>query len=521
MITGLLNRCWLLSGYTDYAYFKKNRHRVATVQSQKLLNLLRLNQDTAIGRRYDFHSIRDYRQFAETLPLMEDYEELRAYIQRISEGEEDVLFPGEPIFFESTSGTTSMSKLIPYTSQLKREFQTGIHVWMNDLYRRRSDVFNGPAYWSVSPQMKGRDITSGGIPIGTDSDTAYFHPLTARLMQWMLVPSPDDKQRDSAHHFYAATWRNLIQRKNLRFISVWSPNFLLRLYAFLQEHVDEILADPSIARGRREEVASICRQPFTLRDIFPKLKLLSCWTQAQAKLWLDELSDVLGEVEIQGKGLLSTEGIISIPIDFNRHVLAYTSHFFEFRDVQDGSLVLAEELNVNSKYEVILTTGGGLYRYCTGDWIICTGYQKSLPCIEFIGRGQSVSDLVGEKLNANLLPDLFLEAKKQVLVELKTMLLYGRIFEKQAGYLLLIEGELEQVEAVNLSKRIEGRLRENPYYDQAIANGQLRSLQPVLMPKGFHQRLFEFYCRKYCIKDGDAKIPVLFPPRTLEELLGY
>lgn len=521
MMSTILNRCWLLAGYRDYAYFKSNMNEVAAVQSRKLMELLALNQDTAIGREYSFQDIRDYRQFAATLPLVENYEMLDPYIQQISNGEEDVLFPGRPAFFETTSGSTRMSKLIPYTAQLKSEFQTAVNVWMNDLYRTRRGVFDGPAYWSVSPQMKDRGLTPGGISVGTTSDTAYFHPLTARLMQRMLVPSPNEKHSNSPHQFYLTSWRNLIQRKNLRFISVWSPNFLLRLHAFLRENVDEILDDPSIAPWRRQEVTSICRGSFTFLDLFPQLKLLSCWTQSQAKLWLDDISDILGAVDIQGKGLLSTEGIVSIPMSFDRHVLAYTSHFFEFRDVQDGSLVLADELRIGSDYEVIITTGGGLYRYCTGDWVTCVDYQDSLPCLEFIGRGASVSDLVGEKLNANLLPDIFLEIKNQASQAIQGMHLYGRVQERQAGYLLLIEGDLERSETVSLSRRMEDYLRENPYYGQAITNGQLIPLEPVVMSRGFHQRLFEFYCQKHQIKEGDAKIPVLFQPGALKELLGY
>jgi len=521
MISAIFNRGWLLTGYRDYVYFQKNIHHVAAVQSKKLLELLKMNQDTAFGTQYRFSQINNYRQFADTIPLLEDYDVMQPYICRISDGESDVLFPGKPAFFESTSGSTSMSKLIPYNAQLKREFQTGVNVWMNDLYRQHEGLFDGPAYWSVSPQMKENYHTKGGIPVGISADTAYFNPLTTWFMKFMLVPPPVAEKERTAHEFYVATWRNLIIRKDLRFISVWSPNFLLRLYAFLQEHFREILKYASIPKKRKSELEAICSQPFTFHDLFPELKLLSCWTQAQAKLWIEEVREVLGDVAIQGKGLLSTEGMVSIPMQFDRQALTYTSHFYEFRCRKSGWIFLAEDLDVGEVYEVIITTGGGLYRYCTGDKIRCVGFLERLPCLEFIGRGNAVSDMVGEKLNANLLPDLFLAAKHQNEGEIKTMYLYASKDNKQAGYLLLIEGKVDEIQAASLAHNLHCSLMENPYYGQAIANGQLNPLKPMVMSLGFSDHLFEFYCREHKIKDGDAKIPLLFKPGALKDLLDY
>jgi hypothetical protein len=304
---------------------------------------------------------------------------------------------------------------------------------------------------------------------------------------------------------------------------VWSPNFLLRLNAFLKEHLIEILDDASIAKHRKQEVESICRGSFTFEDLYPELKLLSCWTQAQAKLWMAEISKVLGDVEIQDKGLLSTEGMISIPIQFDEHVLAYTSHFFEFRCVDSNEIYRAEEIDKQVVYEMILTTGGGLYRYCTGDLIRCTGHTFSVPNIEFIGRGNAVSDLVGEKLSTNVLPDILLKARQETGLHPKGMYLYAKVDGTQAGYKLLIEveGEINEVEAEQMAKTINNILMENPYYDQAIINGQLLPLKAVIMPIGFSDRLFEYYCQKHGIKDGDAKLPLLYKPGELMKLIGY
>lgn len=82
---------------------------------QKLLSrFLSAAVDTAFGREHGFGDIRAYQQYRQRVPLC-TYEDLRGYIQRIAEGERDVLWPGRPAYFAKTSGTTSGTKYIPLT----------------------------------------------------------------------------------------------------------------------------------------------------------------------------------------------------------------------------------------------------------------------------------------------------------------------------------------------------------------------------------------------------------------------
>ena len=111
-----------------------------------------------------------------------------------------------------------------------------------------------------------------------------------------------------------------------------------------------------------------------------------------------QVQERLGDVAIQGKGLLSTEGVVSIPIAKGKDpMLAVCSHFFEFRD-EKGNVYPAYDLRKGETYEVILTNGGGLYRYITGDMVQITGFMGGAPQMKFIGRAGRLSDLVGEKL---------------------------------------------------------------------------------------------------------------------------
>ena len=61
---------------------------------------------------------------------------------------------------------------------------------------------------------------------------------------------------------------------------------------------------------------------------------------------------------------------------------------------------LAHQLIAGRDYQVIVTTGGGLYRYPLGDRIRVTGFVHGAPCFRFVGREGLVSDFFGEKLDA-------------------------------------------------------------------------------------------------------------------------
>ncbi len=130
---------------------------------------------------------------------------------------------------------------------------------------------------------------------------------------------------------------------------------------------------------------------------WPRLRLISCWGDAQAASLLPDLQAAFPGVTIQPKGLLATEGVVTIPVGASRP-LAIRSHFFEFED-ETGAVSPSWALRDNAEYAVLLTTGGGLYRYALRDRVRVTGFYRTTPCLEFLGKADNVSDLCGEKIS--------------------------------------------------------------------------------------------------------------------------
>ncbi len=84
-------------------------------QEKVFKSLLETAKNTQFGKDHDFQNIKTYSDFAGRVPIR-NYEQLKPYVNRVVEGEKDILWPGKPLYFAKTSGTTSGAKYIPLTA---------------------------------------------------------------------------------------------------------------------------------------------------------------------------------------------------------------------------------------------------------------------------------------------------------------------------------------------------------------------------------------------------------------------
>ena len=418
--------------------------------------LLARNAQTAYLRRYGSPRTLD------ELPIV-SYDDLAPWIERIRDGEPDVLFAGRPVAYERTSGSTGGAKLVPYSAEGLRDMQRAVAPWVS----RVMAGITGSVYLALSPATRPAE-TIGGIPVGLP-DSAYigvpFRPAVP-----LEIAAITDVER-----WRAETVKHLAAARDLELISVWSPSFLLRL-------LDEAEFD------------------------WPELKIISCWASGTSKPFAEELARRFPHARVEPKGLMSTECIVTVPgLGLNPY------GFFEFEPVGDA-------------YEVIATTASGLYRYRTGDLVSHsllprpagekvpqadegamrlregeTPHPPAAPsprargegCVqlEFLGRRGIVSDLVGEKL---------------------TEAFVGKCLEPVPGFRFLAphcDGYVLYSELPADIDVIEIRLCENPQYAYARKFGQLAPLRLVR-----DENLYEHYLQSQLARGtrlGDIKPPVL------------
>jgi hypothetical protein len=527
---------WKCAG--EATAFRRATRDVAAAQCAVLAEVLYPNRHSVYGTAHGFGRIRDARDYQERVPLI-TYADVAGLVERIAAGEPNVL-TCEPVqLLEPTSGTTGGEKLIPSTATLRRQFQRGVAAWVAGLFHCRPAVRRGRAYWSISPALGPPGRTAGGIPVGFLDDAAYL----GRLEQWALrhllaVPSAVARLPDLQAVRYA-TLLFLLAADDLSLISLWNPSFLTALLTPLPGWLDRLCCD--LARGSFDPPAPVrpeCSAPLrpwlralprraerlraifrsarwpaeALRQAWPRLALISCWADAAARHFLPELRQMFPGVEVQPKGLLATEGFVSLPlVGREGAALAVRSHFFEFEEIAPaGAQVrLAHELDRGGRYRVVLTTGGGLYRYQLRDEVEVVGFENRCPLLRFLGKADRVSDLVGEKLAEGHVQAVLERVFAATRLTPRFALLVP-VLREPPRYRLYLEGPDRGVVA-RLGRLLQAELEENPYYRHAVAFGQLAPVEVRLLDRQGEPAwsVYERRCVERGQKAGDVKPAVL------------
>lgn len=516
----LSNWLWIRLNARQHRRFLWALDQVQEVQRQYLLRVVRQNAKTRYGMRHGFADVSSVEEYQQTVPLT-DYECYSPYIEEIARGEQRVLTHDPVLLFEPSSGTSSASKLIPYTRSLKVEFQRGIAPWVVSLFKQKPELLRGSAYWSISPPTAEKQY-HGRIPVGFDEDAEYLG-FIGRWLHGQVTAVPHEvAYLTDADAFRRQTLVYLLAAESLAMVSVWSPTFLTLLLMQLIDNQEDILrllrkSELTAAVKRAETVKSIMlheQGDGLFERIWPNLAVISCWTHGPSEMYAKELRKYFPNVEIQGKGLVATEAFVSLPLlpDYDP-VLAVDSHFFEFRDAKGGDIRLAHELEEGKDYSVIVTTSGGLYRYQLGDLIKVTGFIGRAPTLCFIAKEGAVSDLFGEKLHPEHVQRSVADVFSACSIEPLFFLLapVKNRTDTVAYSLFLDAASITMEQAKFLRDSLEERLCENFHYAHCRKIGQLGALRLFLIDRcgGAPEEIFvrEMQCRG--LKLGDIKPAIL------------
>jgi hypothetical protein len=469
----LHNGLWLAANTYSAHKYKAALKAPQKAQNKILKNFLKKNSETMYGKKYDYASIKNIKDFQNNVPIV-TYDDLEPWIEKIKKGQRNVLTKEPVRFFEKTSGSTSGAKYIPYTDSLIGEFQRAISAWIYDLMLSRPKLILGSQYWSISPSGEKSPPVECGIPVGIDNDAIYLGLMAKIALRGVIAVPLKVSGISSINEWRTETLKYLTSRSDLRFISVWNPSFLTLLVEELSDSVD-------------------------FHEFWPKLQMISCWNSGAARLSIAELTHKFPNIEIQGKGLLATEGVVSIPHSrASAPTIAVNSHFYEFIDNSDTPYVL-EELEIGKRYRVVITTGGGFARYDLGDEIEVIAPMS----IEFVGRS-STSDICGEKLseafvNNVLISNNFVDGFTMLVPEWTT----------PPRYILVTDRNNSRDAAL----MVENGLRTSFHYDHCRKLGQLGPIEALYIPNASSKYI------EACILEGQQLGDI--KPTALKSTFGW
>lgn len=454
--------------------------------------------------------LKDYAQFKQ-LPLCR-YEDLMERIHRARQEGKNFLSQKAPLFYEPTSGSSGPCKLIPYTTALLHSFTHLFILWAHDILCYGPPLKGGKIYFSISPQFH---ATGEGL----DDDSAYLVGPIRQLFQLFTVVPPQIKALRNPRDFYHILALYLLAAPDLEVLSVWSPEFLLALLHEIRQQ-RHILAHAG--QYSKHQVQGLCFEtgkiPTQARaalckgdeihwaDLFPGLRLISCWAGQNAAVGYRRLKALFPWVHIQAKGLLATEAPISFPSEkYGQFLPLLDEVFLEFMS-PEGHIYLLDEIQTGQEYELIISQKAGFLRYRLGDYIRVTGQVGATPCFEFIGRAENVSDLVGEKLHEALLQQLIQALWPDTWVCLIPDKMKNR-------YILCSDQPVD-------GALLEEKLMANPHYHNARQLKQLKPLQSLYIPD-LPERIKSFFCCQRGLKWGDIKDHILYSRESDGELLAF
>ena len=403
-------------------------------QEKKLLELVRRNAKTEYGREHGFEQIRSIEDYQAAVPP-NTYESLEPYITRVTEGESGVLTADKALMFATTSGTTGKAKFIPVTPSYLHEYSHGVHVHTFRMFTDFPDLLDGKLLVPSSNDVEG--ATEAGLPYGAIS--GYLTKTQPKpIKRFYALPYELCKVKNVEAKYYL-TLRYALP-SDIRLIVMPNPSSLTLLAEKMNVLAEELIHDirngsvnpaftedvpRSLLEGfdpdprRADELAAARRELGSLqpRHAWPKLRLLSCWKGGTMPLYLRKLPEAYGDLPVRDLGYMASEGRGATPLVNSGAggVLNVTSHFFEFvpeeeRDDPNATFLTGDQLESNREYFIYFTTSAGLYRYDINDVVRVVDFYRHSPVLQFVRKGQGMTNITGEKLTESQVTGALVEA---------------------------------------------------------------------------------------------------------------
>lgn len=497
-------------------------------QRASLERILRTNAGTEWGRAHGFAAIREPRDWIARAPAVE-WDAVAPFVDRIANGEANVLTSEPVLRFVKTSGTTGPSKRIPITASLAREVRDAQIVWLVNLLRENPKHADGAKLVLVSPDDD--DATPAGIPIGANTGRMqralpWFVRFATRPAREVLAIKDPDLRAFLVALAAAGTDAGSITTAN--------PSTLWLLAKRLREW-SEPLAAALEEGGVPERRPDGVRVPAGVRYVFarhfkrrpkralalryaarstalfpalwPRLTTINCWRGGPAAFWIAKLEPEAGGLPIRDPGISASEGFFAVPVESRTAagVLYCGGPFMEFES--GGTTRLAHELDVGAEYELRITTLGGLYRYAMRDVVRVAGRWENAPLVEFVRKSAGFLNVTGEKVTETQV----LQAATRAAAETGARVAAAGAMIEMAEpprYVALAEMEGD---TTAFASAFDRALRAaNVEYDGKRGDGRLAAAIVRVLPAGsFEAR------RRAKVQAGgpdtQVKTPVLFP----------
>lgn len=352
-----------------------------SAQREVLQDLVTHGQYTEFGRKYGFTSLFNIRKFKEAVPIHE-YDDLKPYIERLMQGEQNLLWNTPVNWFAKSSGTTSdKSKFIPITQEsLEDCHYQGAKDVLTLYYHQRNE----------SDLLTGKGLVIGGShQISKVNEEVNYGDLSAVLLQNTPI------------------WANWIRTPELSIalMDEWEEKIEKLAQSTIPEPVTSISGVPTWTLVLIKRILEITGKQ-TLKEVWPGLELY-IHGGVSFTPYREQFERLIGEGCTYLEMYNASEGFFAAQDDPKEEgMLLFLDHgiFYEFMPVEeygkkDPVTIGLDKVEIGKNYALVISTNGGLWRYLVGDTVQFTSLYPFR--IKVSGRLKQYINAFGEEVIAD------------------------------------------------------------------------------------------------------------------------
>lgn len=466
-------------------------------EQQKVFeSLIHLAKNTQFGKDHNFSKITTYEEFKRQVPIR-DYEGLKNYVEEIKKGKENILWPGLPIYFCKTSGTTSGVKYIPISKE-----SIGYHIsgarnailsYMAET--GKSDFVDGKMiFLQGSPELD----NSGKIPVGRLSGIVAHH--VPGYLQKNRMPSYEINCIEDWEEKVNAIANETLTKK-MTLISGIPP--------WVQMYFDILLEKT----GKN-----------TIQEIFPHFSLFiygGVNFEPYRKKFEETIGKKIDSIEVYpaSEGFIAyqdsqtSEGLMLIPDGGIFYEFIPADEFFN----ETPTRISLKDVELNINYVIILNTNAGLWSYNIGDTVKFV--SKNPYRIVVTGRIKHFTSAFGEHVIAEEVDFVMKLATEKFGLKVKEFHVAPQV-NPEDGELpyheWFIEFSEQPSELREISNYLDKQLQQKNTYYKDLITGNI--LQPLKI-KSLSKNAFQNYMKSVGKLGGQNKVPRLANDRNIADKL--
>ena len=493
-------KSFLAKQFAKSIYIKTKLWADNPVQTQQNVfkDIIRQAKKTKFGIDHHFDSINTFQDFSKKVPVR-DYEALKHYIDRVVQGEENVLWKGKPLYFAKTSGTTSGAKYIPLT---KESMPFHIEAARNAILHYIHETGNADFVTGKMIFLQGSPILEekNGIQLGRLSGiVAHFVP---KYLQKNRMPTFETNCIEDWETKVDAIVEETLHEDMtvISGIPSWVQMYFEKLQQKASKPVGELFKNFNLFiyggvnyEPYRAKFENLIGRKVDSIELFPASEGFFAYQDSQKE---------------KGMLLLLNSGIF--------YEFITSEEFFTDPETSGPRRYTIGEVELNVNYVLIISTNAGLWGYNIGDTVQFTSLKPYRVIVS--GRIKHFISAFGEHVIGKEVEQALKQAMENTSIQINEFTVAPQITPTDGlsyhEWFIEFENDPENVEA--FAEAIDNVMRsQNTYYDDLIVGKVLRKLVITKVAKNS----FQDYMKSIGKLGGQNKIPRLSNDRTIVDLL--